>query len=40
MQSVSSRIWNRIAVFIAYGDNDYTTEKWITKVAAATKMNK
>ena len=25
MQSVSSRIWTRIATFISYGDNDYTT---------------
>ena len=25
MQSVSSRIWTRITVFISYGDNDYTT---------------
>ena len=25
MQSVSSRIWTRMAVFISYGDNDYTT---------------
>ena len=25
MQSVSSRIWTQIAVFIYYGDNDYTT---------------
>ena len=25
MQSVSSRIWTRVAVFISYGDNDYTT---------------
>ena len=25
MQSVSSRIWTRIAVFNSYGDNDYTT---------------
>ena len=24
MQSVLSRIWTRIAVFISYGDNDYT----------------
>ena len=24
MQSVSSRIWTRIAVLISYGDNDYT----------------
>ena len=26
MQSVSSRIWTRIAVFISYGDNDFTTD--------------
>ena len=26
MQSVSSSIWTRIAVFISYGDNDYTTD--------------
>ena len=25
MQSVSSRIWTRVAVFISYGDNHYTT---------------
>ena len=25
MQSVSSRIWSRVAVFISYDDNDYTT---------------
>ena len=25
MQSVSSRIWTRIAVFISYDDNNYTT---------------
>ena len=25
MQSVSSRIWTRVAVFISYEDNDYTT---------------
>ena len=25
MQSVSSRIWTRITVFISYSDNDYTT---------------
>ena len=23
MQSVSSRIWTRVAVFISYDDNDY-----------------
>ena len=25
MQSVSSRIWTRVAEFISYDDNDYTT---------------
>ena len=25
MQSVSSRIWTRAAVFISYDDNNYTT---------------
>ena len=25
MQSVSSRIWTRVAVFITYDDNHYTT---------------
>ena len=25
MQSVSSRIWTRIAVFISFDDNNYTT---------------
>ena len=35
MQSVKSRIWTRIAVFISYGDNDYTTGtspvfQWVT----------
>ena len=25
MQSVSSRIWTRVAVYISYDDNDYTT---------------
>ena len=31
MQSVSSRIWTSVAVFIAYGDNDYTTGTSINK---------
>ena len=26
MQSVSSRIWTRVAVFISYDDSHYTTE--------------
>ena len=26
MQSVSSRIWTRVAVSISYDDNHYTTE--------------
>ena len=25
MQSVSSRIWTRVAVYISYDDNQYTT---------------
>ena len=25
MQSISSRIWTRVAVSISYDDNDYTT---------------
>ena len=36
MQSVSSRIWTRIAVLISYGDNDYTTgtsKTWNYEVA-------
>ena len=28
MQSVSSRIWTRVAVFISYDDNHYTTGSW------------
>ena len=26
MQSVSSKIWNRVAVSISYDDNNYTTD--------------
>ena len=37
MQSVSSRIWTRIAVFISYGDNDYTTG---TSTSAIGVMNR
>ena len=33
MQSVSSRIWTRIAVFISYDDNDYTIAVFIIKSA-------
>ena len=29
MQSVSSRIWTRVAVSISYDDNDYTTVIYI-----------
>ena len=31
MQSVSSRIWTRVAVSISYDDNDYTTgtSSWV-----------
>ena len=31
MQSVSSRVWTRVAVSISYDDNHYTTEWVITK---------
>ena len=38
MQSVSSRIWTRIAVHISYGDNDYTTGTstnwWLSETCA------
>ena len=45
MQSVSSRIWTRIAVFISYGDNDYATGtsirifRWAIKIMAFYLIN-
>ena len=36
MQSVSSRIWTRVAVFISYDDNNYTTVT-STKLLYATE---
>ena len=41
MQSVSSRIWTRIAVFISYGDNDYTagTSKTTTPRAPPKRLH-
>ena len=36
MQSVSSRIWTRVAVSISYDDNDYTTG---TMVLDASLLN-
>ena len=33
MQSVSFRIWTRVAVFISYGDNDYTTEGLVNSIS-------
>ena len=46
MQSVSSRIWTRIAVFTSYGDNDYTTGtsyliywRWLQRDRAETNHN-
>ena len=40
MQSVSPRIWTRIAVFISYGDNDYTTgtSKMISRIVLVLKL--
>ena len=32
MQSVSSRIWTRVAVSISYGDNDYSKSTSTRKV--------
>ena len=32
MQSVSSRIWTRVAVFISYDDNNYTTGTGIIQI--------
>ena len=38
MQSVSSRFWTRVAVFISYDDNDYTTGD-LNKVPARNSRN-
>ena len=32
MQSVSSRVWTRVAVSISYDDNHYTTSTSIMKI--------
>ena len=32
MQSVSSRIWTRVAVNISYDDNHYTTGTWVEMI--------
>ena len=41
MQSVSSRIWTRVAVSISYDDNDYTTgTSNPTKMKADTSTSK
>ena len=37
MQSVSSRIWTRVAVSISYDDNDYTTGTSIDLVLYPTR---
>ena len=39
MQSVSSRIWTRVAVFISYDDNNYTTGTSISHMLFATFHN-
>ena len=38
MQSVSSRIWTRIAVFISYGNNNYTTGTSTTLNGGSLKL--
>ena len=39
MQSVSSKIWTRVAVSISYDDNDYTTGTSIKMVLDASFFN-
>ena len=36
MQSVSSRIWTRVAVSISYDDNHYTTVIYIAEATVGT----
>ena len=36
MQSVSSKIWTRVAVFISYDDNNYTTGTFIAITPRST----
>ena len=40
MQSVSSRIWTRVAVSISYDDNDYTTGAYNAWYAIKPKQTK
>ena len=44
MQSVSSKIWTRVAVSISYDDNDYTTGSlrvivWEEEICLALKIS-
>ena len=39
MQSVTSRIWTRVAVSIFYDDNDYTTGTSINDYTTGTSIN-
>ena len=39
MQLVSSRIWTRVAVFISYDDNNYTTGTSKNQLIAAKKTD-
>ena len=39
MQSVSSRIWTRVAVFISKDDNNYTTDNYTTKLYTYAELN-
>ena len=38
MQSVSSRIWTRVAVFISYDDNDYTSSSYFDGLKSVRQM--
>ena len=39
MQSVSSRIWTRVAVFISYDDNHYTTGTYYANIKHGEHKN-
>ena len=39
MQTVSSKIWIRFAIFIPYDDNRYTTRAFLPKIYKYIKLN-
>ena len=40
MQSVSSRIWTRVAVSISYDDNHYTTGTFVSYLTTKSSFEK